>query len=136
MGEGLDIAAWLNLIGVAAFVLKYRVPARPGHISYGVDLQRALSMVRHCSTQLGLNSSRIGVLSFSFGTLVAAFIANMDGSGDRLYKAVDEMDQASFKLNFLIGIYPSLMPAQEYFKQNKTSTPPSFFALTSDDSVI
>lgn len=27
--EGTDIAAWLNSIGVSAFVLKYRVPARP-----------------------------------------------------------------------------------------------------------
>jgi hypothetical protein len=26
--EGTDIAAWLNSIGVSAFVLKYRVPAR------------------------------------------------------------------------------------------------------------
>ena len=26
--EGADIAAWLNSVGISAFVLKYRVPAR------------------------------------------------------------------------------------------------------------
>merc|ERR1712066_915371 len=93
-------------------------------------------MVRHCSAQFGLNSSRIGVLSFSFATLVAAFLANRDGTGDRLYKPVDEMDQASFKLDFLLGIYPTLLPVQEYFKQNNSVAPPTFFALANDDPVI
>ena len=29
VNEGVDIATWLNSIGVSAFVLKYRVPGRP-----------------------------------------------------------------------------------------------------------
>jgi hypothetical protein len=43
--EGTDIAAWLNEIGVSAFVLKYRVPSR-SWMSFGAaplqDAQRAM----------------------------------------------------------------------------------------------
>jgi hypothetical protein len=47
--EGTDLAAWLNDIGVSAFVLKYRVPQRPW-TAFGAaplqDAQRAMGLVR------------------------------------------------------------------------------------------
>ena len=54
--EGVDIAAWLNSIGISAFVLKYRVPFRPWlcRPGYGcrsgeaplIDAQRAVGLLR------------------------------------------------------------------------------------------
>lgn len=42
--EGIEIAAWLNKLGISAFVLQYRVPGkREGALQ---DAQRALRIVR------------------------------------------------------------------------------------------
>src|SRR5690349_8031957 len=44
--EGRPVAEWLNTIGVAAFVLKYRIAPRYHHPSPMLDVGRALRMVR------------------------------------------------------------------------------------------
>lgn len=71
--EGTDIAAWLNDIGVSAYVLKYRVPGRPW-LPFGgaalMDGQRAVGMVRQMAASgkvPGLNKSKIGFMGFSAG---------------------------------------------------------------------
>ena len=71
--EGYDIAAWLNSIGVSAFVLKYRVPAR-SWLPFGgaplMDAQRAMGLVRQMAASgkvPGLNASKIGFMGFSAG---------------------------------------------------------------------
>ena len=72
--EGKDIAAWLNSIGISAFLLKYRVPAR-AWLPFGaaplMDAQRAMGLVRQMSTDgklPGLNVSRVGFMGFSAGS--------------------------------------------------------------------
>merc|ERR1712083_996360 len=66
--EGTDIAAWLNSIGVSAFVLKYRVPDR-AWLPFGgaalMDAQRAMGLVRHMAgvgDTVALNKSKIGFI--------------------------------------------------------------------------
>src|SRR5262245_63560233 len=44
--EGDQIARWLNSIGVAAFVLKYRLAPRYHHPAMITDVQRAIRFVR------------------------------------------------------------------------------------------
>ena len=56
--EGTEVARWLNSIGVTGVVLHYRVPrakGRPKHELPLMDLQRAISVVRFSSKELGID---------------------------------------------------------------------------------
>ena len=78
--EGTYVAAYLNSIGVAAFVLKYRLAREPGS-TYKVeehalaDAQRAIRLLRARAAEWNLNPSRIGIMGFSAGGEVAALAA-------------------------------------------------------------
>ena len=80
--EGTEVAQWLNSIGVAGIVLKYRVPTRdiqPRWLLPVQDTQRALSLVRSRAIQWGLDPQRLGVLGFSAGGNTAGMVAIKDG---------------------------------------------------------
>ena len=69
--EGHDVAKWLNSIGIAGFVLKYRLPRSKG-MGYSMeaplqDAQRALRIVRTRAEEWHLDANRIGMMGFSAG---------------------------------------------------------------------
>jgi len=145
--EGVDIAMWLNSIGISAFVLKYRVPFRPwlmqpgyGH-TFGtaplIDAQRAVGMVRHRAPALGLNASRIGFIGFSAGGSVTAHIAT--NNTRRAYPAVDAADAVSCRPDFVMMVYPAYLvngTSDELMAEKVTSAhPPAFLAQTEDDGI-
>jgi acetyl esterase/lipase len=89
--EGSDVAQWLNSLGVAAFVLKYRV-ARTGDVVEKdsakmadrtknviplaiADGQQAIRLVRSRAADWGIAKNRIGILGFSAGGYVAVGVA-------------------------------------------------------------
>jgi hypothetical protein len=57
--EGRWMANWLNALGIAAFVLKYRVGPRYHHPIELGDAQRALRLVRSRATEFGARPNRI-----------------------------------------------------------------------------
>lgn len=64
--EGNDVGAWLNTIGITAFVLEYRVapskaPAQPS------DAQRAMRLARKLCMERGIE--RLGIMGFSAGAI-------------------------------------------------------------------
>jgi len=140
--EGTEVAEWLNSIGVAGVVVKYRVPRRadlPKHQAPLQDAQRAVSLVRTHAKEWGINPDRIGVLGFSAGGhLAAATATNFD---QRSYTPVDAADQASCRPDFAVLVYPAYLLEGE--KQQGPGlapeihpcdkTPPVFFAHASDD---
>lgn len=69
--EGIDIAKRLNQLGIAAFVLKYRLPSertmKDKSIGPIQDLQRAIQIVRERSLEWKIDSLKIGVMGFSAG---------------------------------------------------------------------
>src|SRR5207249_10378294 len=75
--EGTDIANWLNSLGVAAFILKYRLAQTPGY-HYTVegealqDTQRAVRIVRARAPAWSVRPDRVGILGFSAGRALAA----------------------------------------------------------------
>jgi len=89
--EGTDLARWLNSIGVAAFILKYRVmrtgdsdasdsakmaERRKTVIPLAIaDGQQAVRLVRSHAPEWGIARDRIGILGFSAGGYVAAAVA-------------------------------------------------------------
>jgi len=107
--EGTDIAAWLNSIGVSAFILKYRVPAR-SWLPFGaaplMDAQRAMGLVREMADSgkvPGLNSSRIGFMGFSAGGHLAG---HLNVQFNRTYPRVDSADDQHCRPDFSMMIYP------------------------------
>lgn len=140
--EGTEVCRWLNKIGVSAALLKYRVPKREGsekHTVAAQDGQRALSLLRHRSKEWNLDPSRIGILGFSAGGHLAAFVSN--NHQERSYAAVDDIDSASCRPDFSVLIYPAYLTVKE--DNDKIApdlkigpnTPQTFIAIAQDDPV-
>jgi acetyl esterase/lipase len=102
-----------NSIGVSAFVLKYRVPARPqlaGLPKWWAplqDAQRAIGLVRANAKQYGLNASRIGFTGGSAGGHLTAHISTTFAA--RAYAKVDASDEVSCRPDFSIFQYPWML---------------------------
>jgi acetyl esterase/lipase len=140
--ERTEVAEWLNSIGVAGIVLKYRVPARKGrerHEAPLQDAQRALGMVRQRASEWMINPDRIGILGFSAGGHVAATLSNQYEK--RSYPRVDEADDLSCRPSFALLIYPAYLVDRKGENTlapelNVTPrTPPTFLVQTEDDGV-
>jgi acetyl esterase/lipase len=104
--EGPDTSAWLNRLGITAFVLKYRLP-NEGH-EHGEDVplqdaQRAVRVLRAHAQEWGLDPSRIGFLGYSAGGHVAASVAFF--YDQKVYAPVDDADRLSAKPDFSIFGY-------------------------------
>lgn len=106
--EGSEIAEYWNSKGVAAAVVKYRVPRRPNvskHCAAWQDAQRAVRWVRANAERLQINPEKIGCTGFSAGghlTLMTALCGE-----SRAYEPVDELDKMPAHVNFAIPIYPA-----------------------------
>ncbi len=74
--EGCDIARAFNKLGVAAFVLKYRLPddgiMADKSIGPLQDAQRAFEVIRENAGKWNINPGRIGIMGFSAGGHLAA----------------------------------------------------------------
>jgi len=140
--EGTEVCEWLNSIGVTGVLLKYRVPARAGRPRGAApleDAQRAVSLVRSRAAELGIDPKRIGVLGFSAGGHLAAYLST--NFEKRTYLQVDAADNVSCRPDFTLLIYPAYLTVRE--QGDKISpeltitkdTPPTFLVQAEDDGV-
>lgn len=101
--EGLDIAKKLNEWGVAAFVVKYRIPndvtMQNKEIGPLQDAQQAISLVRENAAKWNLHPERIGIMGFSAGGHLAST------AGTHFRKPVID-SKANLRPDFLILGYP------------------------------
>ena len=88
MREGVEPARYFNSLGVAAFVLKYRLGREPGspykpEVHAREDGLRAMRLVRSRASEWGIDPNRIGIMGFSAGGEVASLVAfgPADGRG-------------------------------------------------------
>lgn len=138
--EGTEVAQWLNTQGVAAVVLKYRVPTRtqnPAWMAPTQDAQRAMSLIRSNANKWKLDKAKVGILGFSAGgaTAVKATLADK-----RYYDAIDDADKEDYLPNRSILIYAGGLPDDtEAATLNKFNisdkTPPIFMVHAYDDFV-
>lgn len=109
--EGHDVARWLNSMGIAAAVLKYRLP-RAQNYWYGPekaleDVRRSIRAVRSAAGEFNINPNRIGLMGFSTGGLLAGLATATYEEGDRMKAdSQDNIDRLSCRPNFLILAYP------------------------------
>jgi acetyl esterase/lipase len=103
--EGYDVAAELNKIGVAAFVLKYRLPSdrimtnkETGPLQ---DTQEAIKMVRKRAKEWNIDVNKVGIMGFSAGGHLAST------TGTHYNTAIlENNDNISLRPDFMILIYP------------------------------
>jgi acetyl esterase/lipase len=140
--EGSDVARWLNSLGIAGVVLKYRVPMAKDDGKHRLplqDAQRALSLVRSRAAEWNLDPQRIGVMGFSAGGHLAVNACNHHEC--RAYDAFDAVDQASCRPDFAILVYPAYLalksPGPDLYPEIKvtSNTPPTFLVHAEDDPI-
>lgn len=131
--EGVEPARYLNELGVAAFVLKYRL-GREQNSPYAVqkhpreDAQRAMRLIRSRAADWSLDGNRIGAIGFSAGGEVVSMLAYSAGEGDPTAK--DPIDHFDCSPNFQIVIYPGPLGIPDALP---TNAPPAFFLVANDD---
>ena len=131
--EGTNVAEFLNSIGVAAFVLKYRL-ARDEGSPYKIeehpyaDAQRAIRLVRSKAAEWNLNPAKLGIIGFSAGGEIAILASTRYDAGNST--ASDPIDRQSSRPDYQILIYPGIK-AETY---NITKdTPPTFMLCADND---
>jgi acetyl esterase/lipase len=102
--EGRQVARWLNSLGVAAFVLKYRIAPRYHHPAPLRDAQHAIRTVRANAQDWHIDPQRVGIWGFSAGGHLASTAGTHfdDGKPD----AEDPIERVSCRPDFLILAYP------------------------------
>ena len=140
--EGWEIADWLNSLGIAAFVLKYRLAKAPGGSPYTLpghvyaDAARSVRLVRSRSGEWGVNPSKIGFIGFSAGGEVAGMIGTRFDGGKP--DAADPIERVSSRPDFNVLVYPWYRPGANLPDQPPIfpvpgDAPPTFLVCADDD---
>ena len=156
--EGADVAKKFTEMGIAAFVLKYRMPNAQTMVNKEIgpvqDAQRALQMVREGATKWGIEKNRIGIMGFSAGGHLAAtagthfqhtYISNPKSTSLRpdfmilVYPVIsfsDSIGHLGSREN-LLGKTPTPEKIREYSNELQVTpqTPPAFLVHAKDDPV-
>ena len=118
--EGANEAKYFQAHGVAAFVLKYRLPTKGyRHPVPMLDVQRALRLIRSHAADWKLDPAKIGVMGFSAGGHLASTLDTHFDAGDP--QATDPVDQVSCRPDFAVLVYP-VITLQESFTHEGTKT--------------
>jgi acetyl esterase/lipase len=157
--EGLDIAKKLNEWGIAAFVLKYRIPSDDYMINKEIgplqDAQQAIRMVRERAKEWNIDPNRVGIMGFSAGGHLASTAATHyrhavipDGKNANLrpdfailgYPVISFTDSIGHigSRDNLLGKSPSEEKIRKYSNELQVTkdTPPTFLIHASDDKVV
>jgi len=133
--EGVEPAHFFNNLGMAAFVLKYRLP-RETNSPYSLqihprqDAQRAMRLVRSRAAEWNIDTNRIGAIGFSAGGEVLALLVYNPTVGDP--NAPDPIDRMNSRTDFQISIYPG--PLGVPTNSIAADAPPAFFLVANDDN--
>jgi len=110
--EGRQVAEWLNSLGVAAFVLKYRLGPRYHHPAMLQDAARAIRTVRARGQNWGVDPHRVAILGFSAGRHLASTAGTHFDAGKA--DAEDPVERLSSRPDRLILVYPVIALAPPF----------------------
>ena len=103
--EGYDVAEELNNNGIAAFVLKYRLPDDACMENKSTvplqDAQRGLQIIREHAKEWSVNENKIGVMGFSAGGHLASTLATHFNNA-----VIENSKNISLRPDFAILVYP------------------------------
>lgn len=158
-GEGVSTAKELAKNGVAAFVLKYRLPDDSTMLNKNIgplqDAQQAIKTVRENAAKWGIDSNKIGIMGFSAGGHLAATEATHFTEA-----LIENNNKTSLRPDFQILVYP-VITMQDYLthKESKrkllgndpskettdlfsnelqinATSPPAYITHAADDKVV
>ena len=157
--EGTKVAEWFNSLGIAAFVLKYRLPndliMKNKNVGPLQDAQEAVRYVRQNAAKLNIDPNKIGILGFSAGGHLASTLSTH--YDDKVYESTYKV---SARPDFSLLMYPVISmenqithkgsqtnllgnnPSQDlidsYSNEKKVTsqTPPAFLIHATDDTVV
>jgi len=157
--EGRDIALELNKKGIAAFVLKYRLPSPQIMVNTEIgplqDAQQAMKLIRENAVKWNLNPSKVGIMGFSAGGHLAATASVMFER-----KLIENKLNTNLRPDFSVLVYPVIsftdslahvgsktkligeqasaekINAYSAELQVKANCPPAFLVHSSNDKVV
>jgi acetyl esterase/lipase len=157
--EGYDEAKVFQQWGIAAFVLKYRLPDDKIMVDKSIaplqDAQRGIQLVRMHAKEWNINPDRIGIMGFSAGGHVAstagthfnhAYIDNPDHAILRpdfmilcypVISMTDSLAHMGSRIN-LLGNHPTPDQIKEFSNELQVTdqTPPAFIMQSSEDNTV
>lgn len=160
--EGDSVARYYNKLGIAAFVLRYRLGTwdhkKYQHPVPMMDATRAMRYIRSHAKEWNIHPEKIGIMGFSAGGHLASTIGTHFDGGNP--KSKDVVEKAGSRPNFMVLVYPVLSMRSKYaFRfsrgvllgenasqdlidslsneiQVTTLTPPTFMIHANDDGVL
>ncbi|ADV50370.1 putative xylanase [Cellulophaga algicola DSM 14237] len=159
--EGTDVAKFLNAKGIAAIVVKSRLPnSKSLTEAYKVplqDAQRAMRITRENASTWHINPNEIGIIGFSAGGHLASTLGTH--YDEIVYEKQDPVDELSARPDFMALIYPVITMKEQTHQGSKnallgkkpsddqveafsnetqvtTHTPPTFLVHATDDTVV
>jgi acetyl esterase/lipase len=154
--EGSELAEWFKERGIAAFVLKYRLPnektmSRQHEVPL-MDAMKGIKIIRENAKKWNINPDQIGVMGFSAGGHLAATLSTHFDKGENASEVS--------KPNFALLLYPVITFQSPYAhggsrdkllgpdksdelidyysneKQISETTPPTFLVHAQDDKGV
>jgi acetyl esterase/lipase len=103
--EGYDVARKFNQAGIAAFVVKYRLPDDRIMIDKEIgplqDAQQAIKLVRENAAKYKIDPQRVGIMGFSAGGHLAST------AGTHFKKVhIENPNNINIRPDFMILVYP------------------------------
>ena len=156
--EGRQVANYLNSLGMAAFVLTYRLGPRYHHPIELGDAQRAIRTLRSHATDWRLDPARIGIMGFSAGGHLAMSASTWFDAGNA--QAPDAIDRVSSRPDVAVLGYPVISMTAEWTHKGSqrnllgetpdpdlakrlsgenavtAETPPTFIFQTNEDKTV
>lgn len=157
--EGTPIAQAFQQKGIAAFVVKYRLPSdatmRNKSLGPLMDAQQAIKLVRINASEWNIDINRIGIIGFSAGGHLASSLGTHYSLG-----YIPNRAKINLRPDFMILVYPVISmgknlthlgsrinllgnaPSQEQVRffsneeQVTSNTPPTYLTQCGDDQVV
>lgn len=141
--EGHAFARFLSSRGIAAAVLKYRLPNCVHDVPLA-DAKQAMKILHKYAGKWGISKDRIGVMGFSAGGHLAATLSTKGSGSSRPDFSILFYPVVSFTEDFthtgsrwgLLGDNPSLWRTYSAECNINSKTPPALLFHSSDDSGV
>ena len=156
--EGRQVAGYLNSLGIAAFVLRYRLGPKYHHPIELGDAQRAIRILRARAPEWRLDPARIGIMGFSAGGHLAMTASTWFDRGNP--SASDVIERSGSRPDLAVLGYPVISLSDPWTHQGSKDnllgpnpdpalvqrlsgehavtkdTPPTFIFQTNEDSTV
>jgi acetyl esterase/lipase len=156
--EGRQVASFLNSLGIAAFVLRYRLGPKYQHPVELGDAQRAIRTLRARAAEWRLDPARIGIMGFSAGGHLAMTASTWFDAGDS--RSADPIERNGSRPDIAVLGYPVISMVERWMHEGSKDnllgpnpdpalaqrlsgeravtkeTPPTFIFHTNDDRVV